>query len=62
MLFFFSVPLIPLYLWSHTDVRSDETVVAKMMGLQVSAALLFGVVLAACTQARKRDILTACAG
>lgn len=62
MLFFFSVPLIPLYLWSRDDMKSDSTVVAKMMGLQVSAALLFGVVLAACTRAKKHEILTACAG
>lgn len=62
MLLFFSVPLIPLYIWSHDDTASDGTVVAKMMGLQVSAALLFGIVLAACTRAKKHEILTACAG
>lgn len=62
MVLFFSLPLIPLYIWSHGDANDDGMAVAKMMGLQGSAALLFGIVLAACTRARKHEILAACAG
>lgn len=61
MLVFFSVPLMPLYLWSQENM-GDGTTLAKMMGLQASCALMFGVVLAACTRAKKHEILTACAG
>lgn len=61
MMVFFSVPLVPLYLWSQQDM-DDGTTLAKMMGLQASCALMFGVVLAACTRAKKHEILTASAG
>jgi hypothetical protein len=60
MLALLSGPLMPLYQWAQGIV--DGIAMAKMMVLQVSCTLLFGVVLALCTKARKHEIFTACAG
>ncbi|POS69243.1 hypothetical protein DHEL01_v212366 [Diaporthe helianthi] len=59
MLFLFSAPLVPLWLWSQTEI--DGTVLAKMMGFQVGCTLAFGGVMAICTRAKKHEIFGACA-
>lgn len=59
MLFLFSAPLVPLYLWAQEGI--DGKVLAKMMGFQVACTLMFGGVLALCTRAKKHEIFGACA-
>ena len=54
-----SAPLYPLYLWTQTDKMDGQTI-AKIMGLQCSCTLLFGIVLTLCTKARRVEIFMAC--
>ncbi|KAH7635317.1 hypothetical protein B0T09DRAFT_370564 [Sordaria sp. MPI-SDFR-AT-0083] len=74
MLCLLCLPIIPLYSWTQggggdkKDGESEEEstaitgqTLAKMMGLIVSCALAFGVVLSVCTRAKKHEIFGSCA-
>ncbi|SPO00259.1 uncharacterized protein DNG_03104 [Cephalotrichum gorgonifer] len=54
-----SGPLYPLYLWTRAETLGGRDI-AKIMGLQCGCTLLFGVVLAGCTKARRIEIFAAC--
>lgn len=54
-----TVPLYPLYDWTK-DGDLDGKTIAGIMGLQCGCTLAFGVVLTACTKARRVEIFMAC--
>lgn len=57
---FLTLPLYPLFHWSQSP-NLDGATMAKIMGLQTSCTLLFGLVLTACTTAKRHEIFTASA-
>ncbi len=54
-----SGPLYPLYVWTQDAIYAKT--MAAIMGLQGGCTMVFGVVLAACTTAKRHEIFTASA-